>query len=145
MAAGGAANGGCTVSVQNTIEVFSPPYLFNPDGSVAARPTITTIDGVAPTTTTAPTVHHGSTFVIDTPEASDVTKVTLVRPMAVTHQTDTEQRVLQCAFAQSGADTIAAVAPNGIHPQAIAPRGHYMLFIMNGSGVPSEGKFIHLR
>ncbi|MFN0141194.1 MAG: galactose oxidase-like domain-containing protein [Pyrinomonadaceae bacterium] len=25
-----------------------------------------------------------------------------------------------------------------------APRGYYMLFILNGNGVPSVGKFVHL-
>jgi hypothetical protein len=144
MVAGGAAPGGCTASVENTIEVFNPPYLFNPDGTPAARPSIAMIDGVAPTTAVAPTVHHGATFVIETPEADDITRVVLVRPMAVTHQTDTEQRVIQCLFSQTGATQISAVTPNGIHPHAIAPRGYYMVFILNSNGTPSEGKFIHL-
>jgi hypothetical protein len=144
MLGGGAAPGGCTASVENTIEVFSPPYLFNPDGTAAARPTIVTIDGTAPTTTIAPTVHHGATFVIETPEADDIARVVLIRPMAVTHQTDTEQRVIKCNFAQTGPDEVSAVAPNGVHPHAIAPRGYYMVFVINGAGVPSEGKFIHL-
>ena len=144
MAAGGAASGGCTVSVENTIEVFNPPYLFNPDGTPASRPSILTIDGVAPTTTVVPTVHHGSTFAIGTPEAADIAKVVLVRPMAITHNTDSEQRVIQCSFAKTGATTLSAVAPDGIHPHAMAPRGYYMLFILNAKGVPSEGKFIHL-
>ena len=144
MAAGGAAPGGCTVSVENTIEVFSPPYLFNADGTPASRPAIVSIDGTAPTTTVVPTVHHGATFVIETPQAGDIAKVVLVRPMAITHNTDTEQRLIHCTFAPSGANTLRAVAPNGIHPHAIAPRGYYMLFILNAAGVPSEGKFIHL-
>ncbi len=144
MAAGGAAPGGCTASVENTIEVFSPPYLFNADGSLASRPTIAKIDGVVPTPAVAPTVHHGSTFVIETPDADTIGRVVLVRPMAVTHQTDTEQRVIQCSFAQTGATQISAVTPNGIHPHALAPRGYYMLFILTATGVPSEGKFFHL-
>jgi hypothetical protein len=144
MAAGGAAPGGCTVSVENTIEVFSPPYLFNADGTAAARPVIVTIDGAAPTQASAPTVHHGATFQIETPEAGDIAKVVLLRPMACTHNTDTEQRLLTCTFARTGASTLSAVAPDGGHPHAIAPRGYYLLFILNAAGVPSEGKFIHL-
>jgi hypothetical protein len=144
MAAGGAAAGGCTVSVENTIEVFSPPYLFNPDGSLAARPEIISIDGVEPTPKVAPTVHHGSTFVIKTKEPCEIAKVVLMRPTACTHNTDTEQRAIQCTFAKTGASAISAVAPDGIHPHAMAPRGYYMLFILNAKGVPSEGKFIHL-
>ena len=144
MIAGGAAAGGCTASVENTIEVFSPPYLFNADGTPAARPVIASIDGTVPAGATAPTVHHGSIFVIETPDADAITKVVLVRPMAVTHQTDTEQRIIQCSFAKTGATQISAVTPNGIHPHAIAPRGYYMVFILNANGNPSEGKFIHL-
>jgi hypothetical protein len=144
MMAGGAAPGGCTASVENTIEVFSPPYLFNTDGTPAARPSIVTIDGVAPTQTVAPTVHHGSTFAIETPDADDITRVVLVRPIAATHQTDTEQRVIQCLFSKTGAAQISAVTPDGIHPHGVAPRGYYMAFILTAAGVPSEGKFIHL-
>lgn len=144
MAAGGASPGGCTASVENTIEVFSPPYLFNPDGSPAARPCIKTINGVVPAGAVAPTVHHGSTFVIETPEADDITRVVLARPMAATHNTDTEQRVIQCSFSKTGATQLSAVAPNGVHPHALAPRGYYMVFILNAKGTPSEAKFIHL-
>jgi hypothetical protein len=74
----------------------------------------------------------------------DGRQVVLVRPTAVTHQTDTEQRVIPCTFARTGSDTISARAPDGIHPHALAPRGYYMLFVLNGDGVPSEGAFIHL-
>jgi hypothetical protein len=144
MAAGGAASGGCTVSVENTIEVFSPPYLFNPDGSPASRPRILTINGAEPTRVTAPTVDHGSTFTIETPEAADIAKVVLVRPMAVTHQTDTEQRVIQCTFMKTGAYILCATAPDGSQPHAMAPRGYYMVFILTSAGVPSEGRFIYL-
>jgi hypothetical protein len=143
MAAGGGAAGGCTVSVENTIEVFSPPYLFNADGSPATRPSITFINGIKPTPTDAPTVNHGSQFYIETPEAAYIAKVVLVRPMATTHNTDTEQRVIQCNFARTDNYILCADAPNGL-PPAIAPRGYYMLFILNADGVPSEGKFIHL-
>jgi hypothetical protein len=97
-----------------------------------------------PTAAAAPTVHHGTTFVIDSPQASDIARVVLVRPMAVTHQTDTEQRIIQCAFSQTGANQLSAIAPNGIHPHAIAPRGYYLVFLLTGAGIPSEGSFIHL-
>jgi hypothetical protein len=118
-----------------TIEVFTPPYLFNADGSPAARPTITSLPDL---------VHHGACFAIHTPDAPHIGRVVFVRPMAVTHQTDSEQRVIPLSFARTGATTLKARAPNGWHPHAIAPRGYYMLFILNSNGVPSEGKFIYL-
>ena len=114
-----------------TFEVFRPPYLFK-----GAQPQI---KNVAPSP-----IHHGTNFTIETPQADEIRKVVLVRPMAVTHQTDSEQRVIEVQFHKSAADTLNAVAPNGRHPHAMAPRGWYMLFILNAKGVPSVAKFIHL-
>lgn len=144
MMAGGASSGGCSLSVENSIEVFSPPYLFNADGTAAARPVISQVNGETPTSTHAPQFHHGGTFTVETPQAASIAKVVLIRPMAVTHQTDSEQRIVHMTFYQSGPTELTATAPDGGHPHAIAPRGNYMLFILNGAGVPSEGKFIHL-
>src|SRR5215203_6008163 len=114
------------LSVENSIEVFSPPYLFNPDGSLAARPAITSVNGEIPTPTHAPEFHHGSQFTIETPDAGSIAKVVVIRPMAVTHQTDTEQRIVQMPFHQSGPGVVTASAPDGVHPHALAPRGYYM-------------------
>lgn len=115
----------------NTIDIFKPPYLL----LGGARPVIDVVP---------PLVHHGQTFSIETSQAPQITKVVLVRPMAPTHNTDSEQRVIQLLFHAAGATTLSATAPNGWHPHATAPRGWYMLFILNGDGVPSEAKFIQL-
>ena len=114
------------------IEIYSPPYLF-----AGARPTITTIPAL---------VHHGQTFVIESPDAPSISKVVLIRPMAITHQTDGEQRVLEMprTFDPAHPTQVSLVAPHGGHPHAVAPKGYYMLFAVNNSGVPSEGKFIFL-
>ena len=79
LATGGSNYGGGS----NVIEVFSPPYLFNMLGGAAARPVITN----APAT-----MSHTGSVQIDSPQASAITSVVLVRPMAVTHHTDSEQR-----------------------------------------------------
>lgn len=142
--AGGASPGGCSLSVENSVEVFSPPYLFNPDGTPAARPAIDTVNGEVPTPSHAPQFHHGQTFKIETQQAASIAKVVLIRPMAVTHQTDSEQRIVHLAFYESGTCELTATAPDGGHPHAMAPRGYYMLFLLDGKGVPSEGKFVHL-
>ena len=118
-----------TGDVNQKIEIFSPPYLFN-----GSRPDITSFPD---------TVHHANTFDIETPQASEISKVVLVRPMAVTHQTDTEQRVIGMTFSRDG-DILHVTAPNGNHPHPMAPRGYYMLFVINNDGVPSIGKFILL-
>jgi hypothetical protein len=130
MAAGGAGQGGCSLSEFNTIEVFSPPYLFR-----GARPVMSPLP---------PLVHHGHQFEITTADADEIARVVLVRPMAVTHQTDSEQRLIRLEFVQTAADKLTATMPDGIHPHGLAPRGHYLLFILNVDGVPSEGQFLFL-
>ena len=148
MVTGGGADGGLPLDVDRKIEVFSPPYLFNPDGSLATRPGITSF----PDPDAGQIVLHGSTFEVGTANPGDITNVVLVRPMAVTHSTDTEQRVIQLSFTP-GATTLSVTAPDGRvypygagggHTHAIAGRGYYMLFILNSAGVPSEAKFIRL-
>ena len=101
---------------RNLIEVYRPPYMFNADGSErtdAQRPQITAVPEYPAN------IHHGATFEIETPNAAEIAKVVLVRPMAVTHQTDSEQRVIQLTSSISGANTLSAVAPNGWHPHAV--------------------------
>jgi hypothetical protein len=89
-------------------------------------------------------VHHsGGTFAVESPEAADIERVVLVRPMAVTHQTDSEQRVIRMRFTRAGT-TLSVTVPDPDHPHGVAPRGHYMLFVLNDRGVPSEGRFIFL-
>ena len=118
-----------------TIEIFSPPYLFAPNGSPASRPAITTAPAL---------VHHGQEFDIETPDPAAIAKVVLVRPMAVTHQTDSEQRIIHLSSSITGATTLTAEAPDGWHPHALAPKGWYMLFLIDTAGVPSEAHFFHL-
>lgn len=114
------------------IEVYSPPYLFR-----GARPRITNAPAL---------VHHGRTFRITSPDASAITKVVLVRPMAVTHQTDSEQKVIEMPNYHDHADPdkIVCTAPDGGHPHSYAQKGHYMMFALNANGVPSEARWIFL-
>jgi FtsP/CotA-like multicopper oxidase with cupredoxin domain len=119
----------------DSYEVFSPPYLFASDGTLASRPVITSLP---------PQVHHGLEITIQTPSPSTIAKVMLVRPMAVTHQTDSQQRVVQLQFLVTGPTEVTATAPNGWHPHGTAPRGWYMVFLVDQQGVPSVGQFMHL-
>jgi PKD repeat protein len=123
---------GCPTTDQPNAQIFSPPYLFNADGSPAARPTITGL----PT----PAVAHGQTFVVQTPNAADVARVTLVRLPSVTHSFDMNQRFNEVSFARgTGAVTVTAPA----NPY-LAPAGHYMLFVLNAAGVPSEAVVVQI-
>lgn len=126
MAGGTSGEGG------SGIEIYSPPYLFG-----GARPVISNAPGL---------VHHGQNFTIESPDAASIVKVVLVRPMAVTHQTDAEQRVLEMPYIHDHANPtrLTLTAPHGGHPHALAPQGYYMLFAINNNGVPSVAKWINL-
>jgi hypothetical protein len=115
-----------------TIEIFSPPYLFK-----GARPAITS----APAS-----VSHGADFTIATPDAASIVKAVMVRPMAITHQTDGEQRVLEMFFLHDHVhpNNLITTAPTGGTAGANARRGYYMLFLLNNKGVPSVARWIYL-
>ncbi len=119
MAGGGALPGRATD--QKNAEIYSPSYLFK-----GARPTISS----APLSAT-----YGSSFDIQTPDAAQITKVSLVRSPSVTHGFDQNQRFQFLNFTQ-GAGKITVQAPANAN---LAPPGDYMLFILNGSKVPSTG------
>jgi hypothetical protein len=115
---------------QFSAQVFSPPYLFNADGSPAARPTITS----APST-----LSYGQLFTVGTPDAGAVTRGTLIRLSSVTHAFNMSQLIYGLTFAATSQSTVSATAP----PNAtIAPPGPYMLFLINGSGTPSVAKIV---
>jgi Domain of unknown function (DUF1929)/Fibronectin type III domain/Kelch motif len=111
---------------QNSAQIYSPPYLFK-----GPRPTITS----APAATT-----YGSTISVATPTASSISAVNLVSLGADTHQSDMDQHFVPLTFTQ-GAGALNVQIPSSA---AIAPPGHYMLFILNSSGVPSLASFINV-
>jgi hypothetical protein len=113
------------------IEIYSPAYLFNADGSLATRPSVT---GVAPTIT------YGGTFQVQTPEAADIASVVLMRPGAPTHAFDMDQRLVRASYTVGNGVLNVTAPPNG----NIAPPGYYMLFIVNSAGVPSIASFMQL-
>jgi len=75
-----------------------------------------------------------------TPDAARVTKVSLVRLSSATHGLNMNQLIQFPAFAVSG-DGIDVTAPASANT---APPGHYLLFLLNGSGVPSIGRIVRI-
>ena len=126
MAGGGQLPNSIAVN-QTNAEIYSPPYLFK-----GARPTIT-----APFPTSAA---YGATFDVNTPDAAQVTSVSLIRSPSVTHAFDENQRFQFLNFT-AGAGKITVQAPANAN---LAPPGDYMLFLVNGSGVPSVGRFVRI-
>ena len=114
------------------MEIYSPAYLFNPDGTLATRPTITGVPSSG--------IGYGSAFQVQTPDAASISSVVLMRPGAPTHAFDMEQRLVAMNFA-AGSGVLNVTAP----PNAsIAPPGYYMVFVLNSAGVPSVAQFVQL-
>lgn len=115
-----------------TAEIFSPPYLFNADGTLATRPAITS----APTS-----VGYGQSFSVQTAQASSIAKVTWIRLGAVTHAFNENQRMNVLSFSLSGTGALTVVAPASAN---VAPPGHYLLFILDSRGVPSVARIVRI-
>ena len=110
---------------ESHMEIYSPAYLFNADGSRATRPAISGLS--------SSTVGYGGAFQIQTPDAANVSSVVLMRNGAVTHAFDMDQRYVGLSFSAGSGVLNVTGPPNG----NVAPPGYYMLFILNNSGVPS--------
>jgi PKD repeat protein len=111
---------------ERNAELFSPPYLFR-----GARPTI----GSAPTS-----IPYSSTFQVTTPEAAEISKVSLIRLGSTTHAFDMGQRFQSLLF-QRGTGALTITGPTNPN---VTPPGHYMLFVLNADSVPSVAKIIRV-
>jgi hypothetical protein len=122
ISAGDDFNGGID---RDTAEIYEPPYLFK---------------GPRPTISWAPAaIRTGTSFEVDTPNA-DIAKARLIAPAAVTHANDMNQRSIELTVAQrTGGVRLTAPAR-----AELASPGYYMLFLVNGQGVPSVAKWVRL-
>ncbi len=113
-------------SAQPNLEIYSPPYLFK-----GARPAIAS----APQQ-----VLYGQTFFVGTPAPQSIASVSWIRLSSTTHAFNQNQRINHLSFTQTagGLSVTASASAN------LAPPGHYMLFILNGNGVPSVARIVHL-
>ena len=138
-AGGGLAGNACPANEPETTgecgadhwnaEVFSPPYLFDPDGSPATRPVIDGAPGI---------LRVGRTFTLHaTPGLS---AFSMIRMSATTHTMNTDQRFLRPSFAE----TAPGVYQVTLHSnQNVLVPGYWMLFGLEGD-VPSVAKVIQV-
>jgi hypothetical protein len=112
-------------SFDSRISIYSPPYLF-----AGPRPQINWVGSQDWT--------YGSTqaIAVDGP----VVRASLIRPEAVTHSSDPNQRYVGLPMTVNGNDIGVHVTNN----PNIAPPGWYMLFVVKASGVPSVAQWVHL-
>jgi hypothetical protein len=109
----------------NSIEIFSPTYLFA---------------GTRPTITSAPaSINGGQTFFVSTPDAANITQVTWIQLGAVTHTFNQEQRINFLSFSQTTGGLNVTAPPSA----NLAPAGYYMLFLLS-NGIPSIASIIQV-
>ncbi len=112
-------------SWNHNVSIYTPPYLLKGE-----RPAITSVIDTEWT--------YGDTqrITVDRP----IAKAELIRPAAVTHSSDPNQRFVDLPLSVDGNNIDLNVTSN----PNLAPPGWYMLFAVDANGVPSVAKWVHL-
>lgn len=126
VAAGGGLSGGA--GDHPDLQILSPPYLFNSNGTAATRPVIT----AAPAT-----VLHGTRVAVTAD--STVAAFSMVRLGAATHSVNNDQRRVSLSFTREADGSYRIDVPS--NPGILLP-GPWMLFAMNAQGTPSVAKIV---
>lgn len=112
-------------------QIYSPSYLFNPDGTLRIRPVIDS----APAHTTT-----GSAITVTT--SSPTPTFALIRMSAVTHGVNNDQRRIPLTPVTINGTTYTLQLPRD---KGILLPGDYMLFALNAKGTPSVAKIMNIR
>lgn len=127
---GGGLCGNCQANHADA-EIFTPPYLLNSDGSSVVRPKILS----APATAS-----YGATIRVTIDSA--INSFVLVRLSSVTHSVNNDQRRIPLGFSRNGfLNNYALRIP--VSSGIVIP-GYYMLYAINGSGVPSIARMLKI-
>ncbi|WP_175411192.1 galactose oxidase-like domain-containing protein [Streptomyces sp. TRM64462] len=113
-------------SFTDKVSVYTPPYLFK-----GPRPQVTSV--------AEKKWAYGETqrITVDRP----VVRAELIRPAAVTHSSDPNQRFVDLPMTVIDEKTIDL---NVTSNPNIAPPGWYMLFAVDANGVPSVAEWVHV-
>lgn len=114
---------------EQRVEIFTPPYLH--DGREEERPVL----GEGPTT-----LERGGSVSFATEDASRIESARLMRPSAVTHTTDVEQRSIQMDVEQGDGEVTLSIPGD----PSLVPPGWYMVFVADGDGTPSEAVWVEV-
>ncbi len=131
LAGGNPDQGPAPPAFEPHIEIYTPSYMFNADGSPATRPAITT----APAS-----VSYGAPFTIQTAN-TDINSVVLMKAGSNTHSFDMDQRYVGLSFTKASGSLNLTGPPNS----NIAPPGYYMLFLVNSAGTPSLASWVQVQ
>ena len=117
-------HGGSTTDLDGSnkqIDIFEPAYVDQ-----GGRPTITKCPA---------NVSYDTPFTVDTPQASSIERVALMRCGSITHGFNSDQRYVGLSFTVEDGNTLAVSPPPG---GDIAPPGYYMLWLIDDQGRPCQ-------
>ncbi len=109
-------------SFEMSLEIYSPGYMTKPRPSISSAPV-----GIT----------YGGSFAVGTSEKISV--AVLIRPSAVTHSSDSDQRSVDLAVSSATSTAATLTVPAN---RNLTPPGWYMLFVRNASGAPSVAKWV---
>jgi hypothetical protein len=128
-------------SFETRVSIYEPPYLFKGE-----RPVLHDIDGeensLVGSVTKTKQWEYGTEHTLSySSSSSEIKSAVLIRPAAVTHSSDPNQRevTLPITSDQGGELTVSLTENDNI-----APPGYYMIFLVNAKGVPSIAKWVHV-
>ncbi|CAN9386741.1 unnamed protein product [Alternaria alternata] len=112
-------------------QIWSPPYLFNSDGSAAARPVISSVSST--------TIRTGVSFTVQMGDSNSY-KFSLIRLGSATHSVNTDQRRIPVSGTKNG-NSWSIMLPSD---SGVMIPGSWHIFALNGNGVPSWAKTVKI-
>lgn len=129
------AGGDKPTQSHHTVEVFSPPYLFQ-----GKRPDIVGL------TTAEWSWNHPVKLTLEVAPGSTIERVALLRPGAMTHAFDMNQRYVKLRMtAQADANGKKVVTVQSPKDWYSAPPGYYFLTALDDRGRPSDARLVHIQ
>ena len=114
------------------LSVAAPAWQTLPDYFFKPRPQITSAPAA---------ISYGQPFAIQTPTPNGISEVVLMRPGAVTHGFNMDQRSVGCAITGATGTTLNATAPPDGN---VSPPGYHLLFLVDHDRTPSVGAWTRL-
>ena len=114
-------------SFEMRIEIYTPEYLTK-----TTRPEITNVTN---------DMVYGGTYPMTTTQVAPIKNVSLIRPMAVTHSVDGNQRLVDVPFTTDPDGTLQLSITDNPN---LAPPGWYMLFATDELGIPSVASWVKI-
>ncbi len=129
VASGGGGLCGTCATNHYDVQIFSPPYLYNANSALAARPVINSISVTS--------IKVGGTFTVTTGGA--VSAFSLIRLSSTTHTVNTDQRRVALTPSATAGTTYTLTVPGDA---GVALPGAWYVFVLDGAGVPSVSRTI---